>query len=265
MSIEIKWGSSPWGDPPQVHPKPVLGVNEDGNEVTLDLDRLFAGRLLIQGPSGSGKSSLLRRLIHECAPHVQWLSIDPEGETHSELTRSAPFWHDKLATNMRAKGVSTIIDISDMVREHQLIYLTKFINGLLNAPRELWVNRSLVIIDEVEIFTPSDTSAFEDPSVGKRSRSALVDLMSRGRKRGLCGIVATHRLAQLSASVRSEARNLLIGGCSSDVDIHRAADLLGWSRGKAFAILPQLSAGQFVAFGQAFEPKQLCIIQVTPP
>jgi hypothetical protein len=187
-------------------------------------------------------STLLRRLIHESAPHVNWILIDPEGE-HTSMPPGV--W-----------------DLSEYPREQQLIQLTDFIQGLINSPREQWKTMMLVIIDECELFTPQDTSAFDDPSVGKRSRSALVDLMSRGRKRGLCGIVATHRLAQLSASVRSEARNLLIGGCSSDVDIHRAADLLGWGRSKAFAILPKLSAGQFVAFGQTFEPKQQCIVQV---
>jgi uncharacterized protein len=265
FTVKYDWWGVPFGNSsPELHQRPILGVNEDGEEVSIDLDQLFSGRLLIQGSSGSGKTSLIRKLISICSPYVQWIFIDPEGVAGS-FQRNNPDTADGDAKWMRYRNISTIVDISDMTRERQLIYVTRFINSLIDTPEELWINKCLVIIDECEILCPTDTSAFNDPGVGKRSRAALVDLMSRGRKRGICGIVTTHRLAQLAPSIRSEARNFLIGGCSFDVDIHRAAELLGWARNKAFAILPKLSPGQFIAYGSCFGPKQLQIVQVSSP
>lgn len=253
MSLRISYDF--WQPPPPPQNKGVipLGLDEDDHAVTIDLPLLLSGRLLIQGPSGSGKSTLIRHLISQCP--IQWLAIDPEGEY-----RNLP----QLGGNATRLFSSGVLDISDYSREKQLLYLAACIDSLIAAPQELWTRRCLVIVDEVEIFTPTDVSAFEDPSVGKRSRSALIELMSRGRKRGLIACIATHRLAQLAASVRAEARNLLIGGSSFDVDIHRAADALGWTPKKAFAIIPQLPVGCFLASGPAFS-KSPSLVRIPKP
>ena len=46
----------------------------------LDLDRLLAGRLLIQGTSGAGKSATLRRIIEEAFEFMTTVIVDPEAE-----------------------------------------------------------------------------------------------------------------------------------------------------------------------------------------
>lgn len=46
----------------------------------LDLDRLLAGRLLLQGGSGAGKSRTMRRIVEEAFDYVQTIIVDPEGE-----------------------------------------------------------------------------------------------------------------------------------------------------------------------------------------
>ena len=46
----------------------------------LDLDKLLAGRLLIQGSSGAGKSATLRRIIEEAFEYITTVIVDPEGE-----------------------------------------------------------------------------------------------------------------------------------------------------------------------------------------
>jgi len=76
--------------------------------------------------------------------------------------------------------------------------------------------------------------------------------MSRGRKRGLCGVLATQRLARLAKSVVSEAFNFLVGLNTLDLDIRRAAETIGWDARKAFDRLPSLVPGEFVASGPAF-------------
>ena len=56
-----------------------LGHHSTGT-LSLDLDRLLAGRLLIQGSSGAGKSKTLRRIIEEAFDFVTTMIVDPEGE-----------------------------------------------------------------------------------------------------------------------------------------------------------------------------------------
>src|SRR3546814_5202518 len=64
----------------------------------------------------------------------------------------------------------------------------------------------------------------------KASLETMRDLMCRGRKRGLAGIIATQRLSKLDKNVAAEASNFLLGRTFLDIDINRAADLLGMLR-----------------------------------
>ena len=58
----------------------------------------------------------------------------------------------------------------------------------------------------------------------------MTNLMCRGRKRGLAGVIATQRLAKLAKNVAAEASNFLMGRTFLDIDMARAADLLGLNR-----------------------------------
>ena len=61
----------------------------------------------------------------------------------------------------------------------------------------------------------------------------MTNLMCRGRKRGLAGVIATQRLAKLAKNVAAEASNFLMGRTFLDIDMARAADLLGMERRQA--------------------------------
>jgi hypothetical protein len=74
--------------------------------------------------------------------------------------------------------------------------------------------------------------------------------MCRGRKRGLAGVIATQRLAKLAKNVAAEASNFLMGRTFLDIDMARAADLLGMERRGADAIR-DLPRGSFLALGPA--------------
>lgn len=259
------WGTG-WGvsSPPQeIVPfgtEVILGSDTKGQPVKIDLDLMWQGRMLIQAPSGSGKTTLLKRLLSQCAAYMQWVVIDPEGEYGSFVRQRAatPSWR------RTPQSPSTPLDISDMTREQQLAFLARFINDLLNVPKNQWGYKTLVMIDEVQLFTPTDTSVFDDPKVAKRCKQALVDLMSLGRKRGLLSVIATHRMAQLATGVRAEARNLIIGGSTFDVDIARAGDLIGWPARKAFEIIPHLPVGCFVCSGPCFSSSPV-IVKIPVP
>lgn len=82
------------------------------------------------------------------------------------------------------------------------------------------------------------------------SMDAVIALMSQGRKRGFCGVLATQRLSKLHKDAAAEANNLLIGRTTLDLDLRRACDLL--QKGKAdWGTLQTLDPGEFFAFGPA--------------
>ncbi|MDE2412039.1 MAG: ATP-binding protein, partial [Sphingomonadales bacterium] len=90
------------------------------------------------------------------------------------------------------------------------------------------------------------------------SLSAMTNLMCRGRKRGLAGIIATQRLAKLAKNVAAEASNFLMGRTFLDIDMARAADLLGMERRQAEQIR-DLARGQFLGLGPAISRRPVAV------
>src|SRR3546814_6481809 len=82
--------------------------------------------------------------------------------------------------------------------------------------------------------------------------------MCRGRKRVLGGGIATQRLAKLAKHVAAEASNVLMGRTFLDIDMARAADLLGMERRQAEAIR-DLERGHFLGLGPAISRRPLSV------
>lgn len=227
----------------------------------LDVGHLIGGRLLIQGASGAGKSWTLRRLLEQTGGTVQQIIIDPEGDFRTLTERFSHAVIDGAqldvasvaiaARRVREHRLSVILDLSDLEREGQLQMTAAFLTALIAAPQEFWTP-AIVAIDEAHLFAPFGGQGVESSVLRKASIAAVTDLMSRGRKRGLGGVLATQRLARLAKSVASEVHNFLIGLNTLDLDIRRAAETIGWDAKRAFDRLPTLQAGEFVAVGPAF-------------
>ena len=241
-----------------------MGHTMAGTPATLDLEELLATRLLVQGNSGSGKSHLLRRLLEQSAPWVQQTIIDPEGDFVSLAER---FGHlvieaaDHTERGLQVTGerarihrVSTVLNLEGLDAENQMRYSAAFLGGLFDAGRDHWYPM-LVVVDEAQLFAPAVAGEVSDEA-RKLSLGAMTNLMCRGRKRGLAGIVATQRLAKLAKNVAAEASNFLMGRTFLDIDMARAADLLGMERRQADAFR-DLERGQFMALGPALSRRPL--------
>jgi len=113
----------------------------------------------------------------------------------------------------------------------------------------------LVVVDEAQLFAPAVAGEVSDEA-RKLSLGAMTNLMCRGRKRGLAGIIATQRLAKLAKNVPAEASHFLMGRTFLDIDMARAADLLGMERRQAEAFR-DLERGQFMALGPALSRRPL--------
>ncbi|TPG59617.1 ATP-binding protein [Roseomonas nepalensis] len=232
----------------------------------LDLEELLATRLLVQGNSGSGKSHLLRRLLEQSAPWVQQAIIDPEGDFTSLADRFGHLVIDAAAhaeETMAAAGdrvrrhrVSVVLNLEGLETDRQLRHASAFLGGLFDAERDHWTPM-LVVVDEAQLFAPAAGGDVSDDA-RRASLSAMTDLMCRGRKRGLAGIIATQRLAKLAKNVAAEASNFLMGRTFLDIDMARAADLLGMERRQAEAFR-DLGRGQFIGLGPALSRRPLSI------
>ncbi|TCR62276.1 ATP-binding protein [Bosea sp. BK604] len=240
-----------------------MGSTRDGSPALLDLPELLATRLLVQGNSGSGKSHLLRRLLEQSAPLVQQAIIDPEGDF---VSLADQFGHvvvdaacgdtelQRIAARVRQHRVSIVLNLENLDADEQLRATAAFLGGLFDVDRSMWFPM-LVVVDEAQLFAPVMGGEASDEA-RRLSLGAMTNLMCRGRKRGLAGVIATQRLAKLAKNVAAEASNFLMGRTFLDIDMQRASDLLGMDRRQA-EMFRDLERGQFVALGPALSKRPL--------
>jgi hypothetical protein len=240
-----------------------MGEGQGGSRAVLDLEELLATRLLVQGNSGSGKSHLLRRLLEQSAAWVQQCVVDPEGDFVTLADRFGHLVVDgarseaelvRIAQRVREHRVSVVLNLEGLDTEGQMRCAAAFLGGLFDAERDHWYP-ILVVVDEAQLFAPAAAGEVSDEA-RKVSLGAMTNLMCRGRKRGLAGVIATQRLAKLAKNVAAEASNFLMGRTFLDIDMARAADLLGMERRQA-EMFRDLQRGHFVALGPALSRRPL--------
>jgi hypothetical protein len=221
----------------------------------VDLSALIDTRLLVQANSGGGKSWCLRRILEQTHGRAQHLVIDPEGEFASLRERfdyvlaarqggdtaADPRSAKLLAERLLELGASAVLDIYELKAHERIRFVRAFLEALVDAPKKLW-HPALVVVDEAHVYCPQVGEA--------ESAGAVIDLATRGRKRGFCAILATQRLSKLHKDAAAECNNKLIGRTGLDVDMKRAGDELGFTKDRLHE-LRELDAGHFFAFGPA--------------
>lgn len=236
--------------------KAVLGKSTAG-DVSIDVERLVASRMLLSANSGGGKSWAIRRLLEQTHGAIQQLVIDPEGEFFTLREKfdyvlagkggdcpAEPRSAALLARRLLELGTSAILDLYELTPADRVLFVRRFVEALVDAPRELW-HPALVVIDEAHTFAP------ESGHGQAQSVEAVARLMSQGRKRGFAGVLATQRLAKLAKDVAAEANNVVIGRFTLDIDVARAGAALGMSKADATTTLRALKPGHFFAYGPA--------------
>lgn len=234
----------------------------------VDLVKLVDTRLLIQGNSGGGKSYALRLLAESTTPKVQTIILDPEGEfatlreRHDMVlvgeggevktdTRSAAL----LARKLVELKVSAVVDLYELRMQDRRAYVRLFLDSMMSLPRPLW-HPLVVIVDEAHLFCPERAAGEAE------STASVIALLSQGRKRGFCGVLATQRLSKLHKDAAAECNNVMIGRTTLDVDQRRAADLMGLVGKEERLALRELAPGSFHCFGPAFNAPGVSLAQV---
>ncbi len=233
-----------------------IGKEWNSNQpVTIDIPTLLKTRLLVQANSGGGKSYLLRKILEQTHGDIQQIVLDMEGEfaTLREKYDYVLVGKDgdiginlKIASLLPRKllelNTSAIIDLYELKHHERILFVKRFLEAMVNTPKSLW-KPCMVVVDEAHIFAPEKSKS--------ESMSAVVDLATRGRKRGFVAVLATQRISKLSKDVCAEMINKLIGRTGLDIDMKRAADELGFVTKQQMLELRNLDPGEFFAFGPA--------------
>jgi hypothetical protein len=242
---------------------------EGGASLRLDVPRLVATRLLVQGRSGGGKSWTIRRILEQTHGSIQHLVIDPEGEFASLRERfdyilagkggdiaADPSTAALLAHRLLELRVSAVLDLYELKAQDRRRFVRLFLDALVNAPKNLW-HPALVVLDEAHIFAPEKGES--------EAADAVIELCQRGRKRGFAAVLATQRLANLSKQAAAQCANVMVGPTFMDIDRKRAVEILGVAGDrKMLGELMALRPGQFWCVGDAFEPGALNLVQIGP-
>lgn len=243
------------------------------NNTPIDLRKLIDSRLLVQANSGGGKSWAIRRLIEQAFGKVQIIVLDPEGEfinlrekfdfVYAGKGGDAPVEPRSaamLAKKLLELKASAIVDLYELNPQDRKRFVRYFCDAMVNADKKLW-HDCLVIIDEAHVFAPEKG---ESEAMGP-----VIDLATRGRKRGYSVVLATQRLPKLAKDAAAECNNKLIGRASQDIDRKRASEELGFTTKEQVLSLRDLEPGEFYAFGPAIsrEVRKIVIgdVAVKPP
>jgi len=227
----------------------------DESKIKINLPKLIDSRMLICANSGGGKSYTIRKILETAGSDVMSIVLDVEGEFKTLREKydylligqpgdvpvnikSAPL----LPRKLMELNVSTIIDLSDLKLHERIMYVKKFLDALMELPKKLW-QPCLVIVDEAHMYAGQREK--------QESTRSIIDLMTRGRKRGYCGILATQRIAKLHKDAAAEANNYMVGRTGLDVDMKRASEILGFTSKQDMLSLRNLEAGEFYVFGPA--------------
>jgi len=158
-----------------------------------------------------------------------------------------------LARRLLETEVSAVLDVSELKAHERHSFVRLFVESLIEAPKSL--RHSVILaVDECQVYAPEKGQGESEAS------PAIIDVATRGRKRGLCLVAATQRISMLHKAVAAECKNRLIGGTTLDVDVKRAAFDLGLSAKEALEVLRGLPPGHFYAYGPALkqpEPRQM--------
>jgi hypothetical protein len=211
-----------------------------------------------QANSGGGKSYTLRKIIEEAFGKVQIILLDIEGEfatlreQHDFFLIGSTEHGADLPISLNIASVlpkrllelqaSTILDMSELKAHERILFVKRFLEALVNVPKDLW-QPVVIVLDEAHIFCPQKEKC--------ESAGAVIDLASRGRKRGQCLWAATQRISKLNKDVAAECNNKLIGRAILDVDMKRAAEEIGFTTKEDIRSLRELGPGEFFAFGPA--------------
>ena len=145
-------------------------------------------------------------------------------------------------------GANIVLDLSEFTLGERDAVCAAAIQTLMALPRNEW-RHLLVVVDEAHTLAPE--------GVGQSaSLTALIDLATRGRKRGFGLVAVTQRIALLNKSLLAMCSNRIVGLTTLGTDMKRAGEELGFNT-RERSVLKSLAVGEFFAVGPAISHEVL--------
>ncbi|AMX93756.1 MULTISPECIES: DUF87 domain-containing protein [Mesorhizobium] len=227
--------------------------------IDFNLETFRGQRCLLQGASGSGKSTVARVLLEATYGKFQQIILDVEDEFHTLRTAEreyaiiggdhgdAPLSKTQdagdLALTLLKVGVSTILQIGDWTLEEKRSFIGRFVAGMMRAKSDLW-HPTIVMLDETHLWAPQQGVV--------ASSEAITHLATAGRKRGFGAIFATQRLSLINNDVLGQCENKFLGRVEQSADRRAVADLLGFGPRSSEAVdMQAFKPGEFYVVGPA--------------
>ena len=220
--------------------------------LNLDIPTLLDTRMIVCANSGGGKSWLFRLIAERVGKTVSTWVIDPEGEYATlrewldiavvggkgEIPLSA---HSAALTARRLyeASVGAVFDLSDLDIDEKRRCVHEIAMELLRVSKHP-THSLCFFVDEAHQLCPQVCTV--------ESSAAIKRIMDSGRKREICGLLATQRVTKLHNDAIGEARNVVIGLTNLAADQERAGDLLGMNKTQR-AQLSALGKGEFYIYG----------------
>jgi hypothetical protein len=223
---------------------------------------------LVVGQKGTGKTSTAVVMAEEAsAAGARFAVIDPTGAWHG-IRSSAdgdgpgldcvvmggfhgdvpldPGAGEIVARLIVEDGYSVVCDLERMHLENQALFVADFTEAIYHLCR----SAVTVLIDEARRFVPQAAGKRGDSTVDdlvKRCRTAIVDIVQLGRRKGLGSVLIGQRLTNIAADAREQADLLIIHRLLGANDRKMIATWLEDAGADAAAILeqiPTLKVGQ---------------------
>lgn len=247
-----------------------IKIFESNKEI--DLDKLVDTRALICANSGGGKSYCVRKILEE-SKNVMSIILDTEGEFNTLREQFdflligengdvdlSPKAVNLLPQKLLELNLPPIIDLSELQQKERINYVKEFLESLMELKKEFW-KPCLIFIDEIHRYAGQQEK--------QDSTYSVIDVATRGRKRGYALIGCTQRISKLHKDVVAELNNYLIGRTSLDIDMKRSSEILGFSAKEDMLKLRDLEDGEFFVFGPAIsktiEKEQVSESKTTHP
>ncbi|HEY3898949.1 MAG TPA: hypothetical protein VGM54_10070 [Chthoniobacter sp.] len=207
------------------------------DELSLPLD-IVTTRIAIYGTSGSGKTAfgrLLAEAVHRaghrfCAIDLKndWWGLKSSADGKTAGIPAVVFGGPKkdvalfpdagavVADTVCAIEQSCIVDLDELSKGKQLVFLTKFMERLYDVNRE----PLLLIADEADRYAPQKAMSVE----ANISLGAAEDICRRGRKRGIGSMWITQRTAVLNKNVADICDLTVVFRTPGARDLHELED-----------------------------------------
>lgn len=218
----------------------------------IDIPTLLDTRMIVCANSGGGKSWLFRLIAERVGKSVSTWVIDPEGEyaTLREWLDIAvvggkgeiPLTVNSAAMTARRlyeASVGAVFDLSDLDIDEKRACVERIAMELLRVSKRP-THSLFFFVDEAHQLCPQVGTV--------ESSAAIKRIMDSGRKREICGMLATQRVTKLHNDAIGEARNVAIGLTNLGADQERAGDLLGMNKQQR-GLLSRVGKGEFYLYG----------------